>query len=246
MKKIKLVLGAAALMSAFSFTSCLDENNDPLEYISLVTIENVMGSSVMYPDENPQQQFIFGGDLTQYGIPASATRALISYTTPVALDWAAPQVQISLNAGQCQAWPVSQITDVNHVDTCSAYTSPITAFSYYGIGSILFPSVNVVRDRYLNIGYNYRANKVGNVVLTANRVSNDTVYFDLRLKKEGYNLSSGAVMNSFDLNSAYRMLSGAVSKSDSLYLTVVALKSEDLEGLNAEKDSVTTRFKDVY
>ena len=35
MKKIRLVLWAAALMSAFTFTSCLDENNDPIEYMSL-------------------------------------------------------------------------------------------------------------------------------------------------------------------------------------------------------------------
>ena len=65
MKKIKLALWAAALMSAFSFTSCLEENNDPIEYVSLVTIESSMGLSVMYPDENPQQQFIFSGELTQ-------------------------------------------------------------------------------------------------------------------------------------------------------------------------------------
>ena len=82
--------------------------------------------------------------------------------------------------------------------------------------------------------------------MTPNRVSNDTVYFDLKLKKEGYNLSSGAVMNSFDLNSAYRFMSGAVSKDDSLHVTVIALTSEDLEGKQVKKDSVTTRFKNIY
>ncbi|MBE6276305.1 MAG: hypothetical protein E7096_08215 [Bacteroides sp.] len=246
MKKIRLVLWAAALMSAFSFTSCLDENNDPIEYMSLVTIDSSMGMSVMYPDENPEQQFIFAGDLTQYGITAGATRALITYTVPEVIDWMAPQVQITLVSGRCQNWPVEKVTDINYVDTCATYTSPITAFSNYGIGSILFPSLNVVRGRFLNVGYNYRANKVGQVAMTPNRVSNDTVYFDLKLKKEGYNLSSGAVMNSFDLNSAYRFMSGAVSKDDSLHVTVIALTSEDLEGKQVKKDSVTTRFKNIY
>lgn len=243
MKKIRLVLWAAALMSAFAFTSCLEENNDPIEYLSLVTIENSMGTAIMYPDENPQQQFFFSGDLAQYGISATATRALVSYTVPEVIDWTAPQVEVTLLSGRCQDWPVASVTDVNHADTCAAYTAPITAFSQYGVGSILFPAINVVRGRYLNVGYNYRANKVGSTVLVANRVSNDTIYLDLKLKKEGYNLSSGAVMNSFDLYSDYRLISGAVPQKDSLYVTVVALTSEDYEGKNVKKDSVTTRFK---
>ena len=243
MKKIRLALLAAALMSAFSFTSCLEENNDPINYMSLVTIESNMGLSAMYPDENPQQQFIFSGDLSQYGIPASAKRALVSYTVPTAIDWSAPAVEISLMAGQCSEWPISQITDVNYADTCATYTSAITGFSNYGVGNILFPSLNVVRNRYLNVGYNYRANKVGNVVMIPNRVSNDTIYMDLKLKKEGNNLSSGAMMTSFDLESVRRMFAGAVSKQDSLYVTVVALTSEESDIAEARKDSVTTRFK---
>lgn len=246
MKKIRLVLWAAALMSAFMFTSCLDENNDPIEYMSLVTIESSMGTYVMYPDENPEQQFIFAGDLTQYGISAGATRALITYTVPEVIDWTAPQVHITLVANRCQSWPVEKVTDISYVDTCATYTSPITAFSSYGIGSIIFPSLNVVRGKYLNVGYNYRANKVGQIAMTPNRVSNDTVYFDLKLKKEGANLSSGAMMSSFDLNTAYRFMTGAISKDDSLHVTVIALTSDDPEGKNAKKDSVTTRFKRFY
>lgn len=242
MKKIRLVLCAAALMSAFTFTSCLDENNDPIQYMSLVTIESSMGTPVMYPDENPNQQFFFVGDLTQYGITANATRALINYTVPEVIDWTAPQVEISLISGQCQDWPVTKVTDINYVDTCAAYTAPITGFSQYGIGSIIFPQANVVRDRYLNVGYNYRANKVGNVALIPNRVSNDTVYFDFKLKKEGYNLSSGAMMTSFDLESARRFISAALPKQDSLYVTVVALTGNE-DGTNVKKDSVTTRFR---
>ena len=245
MKKIRLVL-AAALMSAFSFTSCLEENNDPIEYMSLVTIENNMGLAVMYPDENPQQQYFFSGELSQYGISASAKRALISYSLPTAIDWTAPSVEVSLKAGQCSEWPVSPITDVNYADTCAAYTSPIIGFTNYGVGNILFPSLNVVRNRYLNVGYNYRANKVGNIVMLPNRVSNDTVYMDMKLKKEGSNLSSGAVMTSFDLESVRRFFAGAHSKQDSLYVTVVALTSEGVDGIEAMKDSVTARFKAVY
>lgn len=243
MKKIRLVLWAAALMSAFTFTSCLDENNDPIEYMSLVTIESSMGTPIMYPDENPNQQFIFAGDVTHYGISANATRALVRYSVPQVIDWMAPQVEVSLISGQCQDWPVTKVTDVNYVDTCAAYTAPITGFSQYGIGSIIFPSANVVRDRYLNVGYSYRANKVGNIVMTPSRVSNDTVYFDMKLKKEGYNLSSGAMMTSFDLESARRFISAAIPKQDSLYVTVVALTSEDYNDKNMKKDSVTTRFR---
>lgn len=246
MKKYLSIFMVAGLMSAFTFTSCLEENNDPIEYMSLVTIDYSMGMATMYPDENPEQQFIFAGDLAQYGISASATRALITYTVPEVIDWTAPQVQISLKAGQCQDWPVDKITDVNYADTCAAYTSAINQFSNYGVGSIIFPSLNVVRNRYLNIGYNYNANKVGNVVLVPNRTSNDTVYFDFKLKKEGNNLSSGAMMTSYDMDSAYRFLSGAVSKDDSLHVTVVALTSEGLDEETSKKDSVTTRFKNIY
>ena len=79
--------------------------------------------------------------------------------------------------------------------------------------------------------------------MTPNRVSNDTVYFDMKLKKEGYNLSSGAMMTSFDLESARRFISAAIPKQDSLYVTVVALTSEDYNDKNMKKDSVTTRFR---
>ena len=65
MKKIRLALLAAALMSAFSFTSCLEENNDPINYMSLVTIESSMGLSAMYPDENPQQVNVLNGRLVK-------------------------------------------------------------------------------------------------------------------------------------------------------------------------------------
>lgn len=242
MKKIRLVLCAAALMSAFAFTSCLGDNDDPIEYVSLVTIENIMGTPIMYPDENPNQQFFFVGDLTYYGISANATRALVSYSVPEVIDWTAPQVEISLISGQCQDWPVTEITDVNYVDTCAAYADPITGFSQYGVGSLIFPSANVVRDRYLNVGYSYRANKIGNIVMTPNRVSNDTVYFDMKLKKEGSNLSSGAMMTSFDLESARRLISAAIPKQDSLYVTVVALTDPEND-TNVKNDSVTTRFR---
>jgi hypothetical protein len=214
--------------------------------MSIVTIDNSMGLSVMYPDENPEQQFLFNGDLKQYGISANAKRALITYTVAEAIDWSAPHVEISLKAGMCQDWPTAKITDVNHADTCATYTSAINQFSNYGVGSMLFPSLNVVRSRYINIGYNYYANKVGKIALVPNRVSNDTVYFDFKLKKEGSNLSSGAMMSIFDLDSAYGFLSSAVSKDDSLHVTVVALTAEDVNGKATKKDSVTTRFKNIY
>ena len=65
----------------------------------------------------------------------------------------------------------------------------------------------------------------------------------MKLKKEGVNLQSGAMMTSFDLESARRLIAGAVSKQDSLYVTVVALTSEESDIAEARKDSVTTRFK---
>ena len=246
MKKYYSIFMVAALVSAFTFTSCLDEETGPVEYMSLVTIDHSMGMGVMYPDENPEQQFYYTGDLSQYGISANATRALITYTLPGAMDWSAPYVEITLKAGQCQEWPVAKITDVNYADTCAAYTSAISQFSNYGVGSIVFPALYVAKNRYMNIGYNYRANKVGNVVLVPNRVSNDTVYFDFKLKKEGDNLSSGAMMTCFDMDSAYRMFSQAVAKDDSLHVTVVALTSEATEIMEAQKDSVTTRIKSIY
>lgn len=243
MKKIRLVLLAAALMSAFTFSSCLDDEETQQEYMSLVTIDYFMGSPVMYPDENPQQQFFFAGDLTQYGIPSSATRALITYTVAEEFDWTTPQVEINLVSGGCSEWAIKKITDLNHVDTCATHTSAITAFSYYGVGNIIFPALNIVRDRYMNVGYNYQANKLADLAMVPNRISNDTVYFDMKIKKEGDNLSSGAVMDSWDLHSVSDFWGRAMPKEDSLYVTVVALTSEYSEEKDAVKDSVTTRFK---
>jgi hypothetical protein len=51
------------------------------------------------------------------------------------------------------------------------------------------------------------------------------------------------MMTSFDLESARRLIAGAVSKQDSLYVTVVALTSEESDIAEARKDSVSTRFK---
>ena len=45
------------------------------------------------------------------------------------------------------------------------------------------------------------------------------------------------------MESVRRMFAGAVSKQDSLYVTVVALTSEESDIAEARKDSVTTRFK---
>ncbi len=246
MKKFKLFFTATALLSVFTFSSCLDDNSDePIQYMSLVTIDRSLGC--MYPDENPNQEFYFSaGDLSQYGISAKATRALINYTVPTVIDWTAPSVNITLLRNQCQDWPVMQITDEQHADTCSTYTSAFKGFTQYGVGNVIFPALNVVRNRYMNVGYSYRANKIGRMAMVPNRVSNDTVYFDFKLKKEGANLDSGAMMNSFDLSSAFHWLAKATPKNDSLYVTVVALTGEKSDYIEEKMDSVTTRLKDVY
>lgn len=240
---MKLAVVFAALVSAFTFSSCLNGGESgPNQYLSMVTIgSGSMGIPMLYPDESPNQYLLPSAiDLTKYGIKDGTTRAMISYTIPEGQDMTAKQIKIDLIAGQ--EWVVNKIT--NRLDTCADYKSPITAFTNYQIGYSGFRSANIAKDQYLNLGYSYRANKIGKVALAPNRVSNDTIYLDLKMKTEGTDKTSGTLVETYDLYSAYNLFQEVTPLKDSVYVTVLALTSE--YGESAKKDSVTARCKSRF
>lgn len=243
MKKMKLAVAFAALVSVFGFSSCLnDSDNGDAQYLSLVTVGSSFGTTFLYADEYPNTTFIpTAVDLTQYGIKSTTRRAMVSYTVVEGQDMESDKLKINLIAGN--EWPVYDIS--HRPDTCADYNSPIVSFSDYSVGWT-FKSGNIARDRYLNVGYQYRPySKVANTVLLPNRSSNDTIYLDFKMKKEETGEGQNRVfMNTYDLNTCGDLMYEVTPVSDSIYVTVVGLTSE--YGSSTQKDSVTARCKYIY
>ncbi len=234
----------AAFVSVFGLTSCLDNGDSgPRQYQSLMTLELSYAGTVMYADEYPGQALIpLNADLYQFGISPDTKRALVTYTVPE--DQNATEKQANIMVTAAQTWPVFDIS--NRPDTCAAYTDPIVGFSNYTLGWTTFKSGCIIRNRYMNVGYQYRPySKYANVVMLPNRVSNDTVYLDFKMKKtEQTEGQTQLFMNTYDLYSYMARMNKITPKNDSIYVTVVGLVSP--YGNDARKDSITNRCRYVY
>ena len=106
--------------------------------------------------------------------------------------------------------------------------------------------VNVVRDRFLNVGFSYIADELGKTCMAPNHVSNDTIYLDFLLKKKGDSRSSGTGMNCYDLsNLRYNSLidySKLQPKKDSICVTVTLKATTGIYDDKTTTDSRTVRI----
>lgn len=242
MKSLKYLGMVIAIWMAFSIslTSCLDENKSESQYISLVTVENLMGGMVFVPDEDPNIYLIPQGGTSSL---TNAKRAIIFYTVPELNDNQSKQVPITLLPGS-EPYPVLEVT--NRLDTIADYTSAFTGFSKYSVSMWQFMEMNIVRNRYLNVGFSYIADELGKTCMAPNHISNDTIYLDFLLKKTGNSKSSGTGMNCYDLSSLrYNSLinySDLKPKKDSIYITVTMKATSGIYEETATLDSRTDRM----
>lgn len=247
MKKMKLAVAFAALVSVFGFSSCLDSGESgPQQYGAIVSIENSLGLPYFLPDFGSKQGLVMYpnlSDLKAYGISSTAKRAVITYNLPEGTEWgeSTKKLNVVLVAGGCSELMVENIS--NRPDTCTAYVDKIKEFPKENqpIWNAYYPAA-YAENGYLNLVYNYSVDfKRGSSVLVENRVSNDTLYLDLKLKAEG---SSQLVQDfkSYDLSTS-NLMHDVVVEDDSVYITIVAESS--LYG-NEKKDSVTTRSKRIF
>ncbi len=240
MKKMKFAALFAAFVSVLGLTSCLDSGDSgPQQYQSLVTVESsYMGYTILYADEYPGVVLnpTNTADLLKFGITSATKRALVLYTIPEGQDMTATQLNVTVENGM--AWPVYDIS--NRPDTCTAYKDPILRFSDYSI-MYSFKSGFIARNRYMNVGYQYNvaSNQAPDVVMLPNRVSNDTIYLDFKVKKTETVGQTTLCLDTYDLHSCRSALGGLVPKNDSVYVTVVAETS-------VGKDSITHRCKKFY
>ena len=172
-----------------------------------------------------------------------AKRAIIVYTVPELSDPQATEVPVTLLAGS-EKYPVYEVTD--RLDTVADYTSAFTGFSKYSVSVWQFMEMNVVRDRYLNVGFSYIADELGKTCMAPNHISNDTIYLDFLLKKKGDSKSSGTGMNCYDLNSLrYNPLinySQLQPKDDSICVTVTMKATTGITEDRAVNDSRTVKI----
>ena len=242
MKSLKFLGLVTAAWMAFSvsLTSCLNDNNTETQYISLVTVEQLLGGTVYIPDENPNARLIPQGGVASL---ADAKRAIIVYTVLELSDPQATEVPVTLLAGS-EKYPVYEVTD--RLDTVADYTSAFTGFSKYSVSVWQFMEMNVVRDRYLNVGFSYIADELGKTCMAPNHISNDTIYLDFLLKKKGDSKSSGTGMNCYDLNSLrYNPLidySRLQPKDDSICVTVTMKATTGITEDRAVNDSRTVKI----
>ncbi|WP_455671954.1 hypothetical protein [Phocaeicola sp.] len=241
---MKLAVAFAALVSVFTFSSCLDSGESgPNNGYAIVTVGNNMGIPYFLADFFPNIKLYPNvNDLSVYGIPANAKRAAITYTLPegTVITENTTKLDITLIAGGCSGITVDEIS--NRPDTCSAYTSKIQSFvSGYPWGYIAYPAA-YAENGYLNLMYEYlTGSKRASSVLLDNRASNDTLYLDLKIKADGENKKVADFKN-FALNTS-SLLNKVMPQKDSIYVTVV---SESSKGGSEGKDSITTRCKRIF
>lgn len=250
MKKMKLAVVFAAVVSVFGFSSCLDSGESgPNTRMWWVNVESsYMGTTVLRPDGyHPDISWVpTSSVLTQYGIPEGTKRAVISYTVPEGQDVDSKNIQISLVAGQCSAIPVGNI--INPHDSLAEYTSKFKEFQkiYYDF----LPAV-YTNGRYLMVNCTFPSgNNSPKLALVSNHISEskDTLYLDLKLKAaEGSSqVYSSYYATNYDLYSCQDIHSMVPSNAthDSIYVTVRAMTSE--YGSNEKMDSLTTKAKFFY
>lgn len=247
MKKMKLAVVVAALVSVFGFSSCLDSGESgPQQYGAIVTVGNSMGIPYFLPDFGSKtglRMYPNVSDLKAYGISSTAKRAAITFTLPEGTEWTSntKQLDIALVAGGCSEVPVENIS--NRPDTCITYVNKIQEFSKQNqlVWAAYYPSA-YAEYGYLTLLYSYlTGSKRASSVLLDNRASNDTLYLDLKLKCDGSSQLAQDAKN-YDLSSS-SLIDQVIAKEDSIYITIVAESS--LYGTE-KKDSVTTRSKRVF
>lgn len=241
MKKMKLAVVFAALVSVFGFSSCLnDGESGPNQFSWFVNVnESPYGGINFSPDGAPTIKWTTDAmTLTQYGLPEGTKRAYIYYTVPEGQNITAETktLKIELVPGYCTPISIAEIS--NQPDTLVDYTSKVQKFEQPFSG---MPAV-YTNGRYLMINCSYQASEIAKIGLLPNRVSDtkDTLYLDLKLKtKEGYKTGSTYFATNYDLFSCDEVYDMVPSNKtqDSIYVTVRALSSDG----GAEKiDSMTT------
>lgn len=236
MKKMKFLMFAAMFVATFLFTSCLNSDGDNTQtYMSLCTVEHGTYGTVFYPDESPKQMLVPTNATSDFD---KAKRAVISYSLVEGQDPSSKTLKIILTSNS-GVITMSKFTTVK--DTLTSYNEAFSGFVDYTVGFYTYHAVNVSKGRYLNVGYNYYANKVGNTAMYANRVSNDTIYLNFLIKKEGANYSSGNQLNCYDLWDIRGLhalgYEHIVPKQDSIYINVKMNSSEFMQsqgGANKE------------
>lgn len=246
MKKMKLAVAFAALVSVFGFSSCLDSGNEgPAYQYDNVTVSNYMGTYIFASDAFPGLTYVTDViDLAPYGITANTKRACIGFTIPEGTDLTQSRIKINLVQGQCVSMASLEAPLSMEHDSLSTYTSKPYALGYYQmnscyVGALYYPAISAASG-YLNLGFCYAAEKGGKAVLEENRIGNDTLYVDLRLSADIK--ESSTVKNdwrTFDLSKG-RLIYDVPSQKDSIYVTVLANVTA---GGNEKKDSLTVKVK---
>lgn len=244
MKKMKLAVVFAAFVSVFGFSSCLDSGESgPQTTCFLVSVGNQMGIPVFYPDAMPGYTLSPSVvDLSQYGISNSARRAVITYTIAEGQDENAKNLKINLVAGGCMEVKPMQISNEPDTFETKGYTSAIKQFErvmpfypYYPY----YPTI-YAEHGYLTFGFSYTADKVGQFGLAPNRVSNDTLYLDLKAKTEKGS-REGLHWQTYQLSGpAFNEVEPM--KDDSIRITVLAKSSGPLSS-EGEVIRITTSCK---
>lgn len=248
MKKMKLAVVFAALVSVFGFSSCLDSNdNGPSYQYDNVTVSSYMGTYILASDAFPGLTYVPDVmDLTPYGITAGTKRACIAFTIPEGTDLTQTRIKINLVQGQCVSMASLEAPLSAENDSLSTYTSKPYALGYYQmqscyVGALYYPAISAASG-FLNLGFCYAAEKGGKAVLEENRIGSDTLYVDLKLSADIK--ESSTVKNdwrTFDLSKG-RLIHSVPSiegTTDSIYVTVVA----DVTGGGGKRDSLTVKVK---
>lgn len=245
MKKMKLAVVFAALVSVFGFSSCLDSgDNGPSYQYDNVTVSNYMGTYTFSSDAFPGLTYVTDViDLAPYGITANTKRACIGFTIPEGTDLTQSRIKINLVQGQCVSMASLEAPLSMEHDSLSTYTSKPYALGYYQmnscyVGALYYPAISAASG-YLNLGFCYAAEKGGKAVLEENRIGNDTLYVNLRLSadiKESTTVKND--WHTFDLSKG-RLIYNVPSTKDSIYVTVLA----DVTGASEKRDSLTVKVK---
>lgn len=249
MKKMKLAVAFAALVSVVGFSSCLDSGESGPEYsYDNVTVSNYMGTYTLLSDAFPGITYVTDAfDLTPYGIAKGSKRAAIAYTIPEGTDLTQKRIKINLVQGMCQGFgSVESLLSAQSDSISDIYTSKISYLGYVQadyirMGYLNYPAISA-SNGFLNLGFSYAADKGGKVILEENRIGHDTLYVDLRLAaeiKESTNVKTD--WRTFDLSRG-NLIYGVIPQnptSDSIYVTVVADVTKD----GAKKDSLTVFTK---
>lgn len=253
MKKMKLAVAFAALVSVFGFSSCLDsDNNGPSYQYDNVTVSNYMGTYLLASDAFPGITYVTDAiDLTPYGITANTKRACIGFTIPEGTDLEQSRIKINLVQDQCFSLATLEAPLSAKHDSLSTYTSNVYALGYYqmqncNVGALYYPAISAAYG-FLNLGFCYAAEKGGKATLEENRIGNDTLYVDLRLSaniKESTSVKND--WRTFDLSKG-RLIHNVPSIKnpkgepiDSIYVTVVANVTG---GGSVKRDSLTVEVK---